>query len=32
MIKGIDHLEVTVSDLDRSVDFYTRLIDRKSVV
>ena len=32
MIKGIDHLEVTVSDLDRSVDFYTRLMGFDEVI
>lgn len=32
MIKGFDHIAVTVSDLDRSVEFYTKAMEMKEVL
>ena len=29
MVRAIDHVTIVVSDLDRSVDFYTRVLDFK---
>lgn len=32
VIKGINHLTFSVSDLDRSVEFYTKVVDAKLLV